>query len=185
MAARGYTVLEIIFVALLIAVLAAVAVPQSSAALDRSRAWAAARYLAARMAAARSHAVMRSASVAIQFRPAGPDIAFQTFLDANSNGVRTRDIASRVDVALDDPTRLSDLFPGVAIGLAGGAGNSDPVRIGPTNLLSFSPLGTATSGTIYVRGHDGSQLAVRIFGATGRTRVLRYRSRTNEWVSSF
>jgi hypothetical protein len=52
-------------------------------------------------------------------------------------------------------------------------------------LLSFSPLGTATPGTIYVRSHDGLQLAVKITGATGRTRLLRYVPRTRQWVTSF
>jgi hypothetical protein len=62
---------------------------------------------------------------------------------------------------------------------------TDPVRIGSTNLLSFSPLGSATPGTIYVRGREGLQLAVKITGATGRTRLLRYVPRTREWVGSF
>jgi hypothetical protein len=80
--------------------------------------------------------------------------------------------------------RLSELFPGVVIGISTDVG-TDPVRIGSTNLLSFSPLGTATPGTIYVRSHDGLQLAVKITGATGRTRLLRYVPRTREWVVSF
>jgi hypothetical protein len=162
----------------------AIAVPQSLATVDRARAGAAARYLASRMAMARSHAVMRSAHVALQFDEGESGIAFRMFVDGNHNGVRTSDIASRVDPPLDAPARLSDLFPGVAIAVSGEAG-SDALRIGSSNLLSFTPLGTASSGSIFVRGRDGSQFAIRVLGATGRTRVQRFVPRTRAWVDTF
>ena len=183
-ASRGYTLVEILFVTALVAIVSAMAAPQSLAALDRTRAAAAARYLASRMAMARSHAVMRSTNVAMRFdeRPSG--ITFRMFADGNRNGVRTSDITSGVDQSLDTPASLSDLFPGVAIAVSGQAG-SDPLRIGSSNLLSFTPLGTATSGSVYVRGRDGSQFVVRILGATGRVRVQRYDPRTGAWVDSF
>ena len=183
-ASRGYTLVEILFVTALIAIVSAMAAPQSLAALDRTRAAAAARYLASRMAMARSHAVMRSANVALRFdeRPSG--ITFRMFADGNRNGVRTTDITSGVDQPLDPPASLSDLFPGVAIAVSGVAGD-DPIRIGSSNLLSFTPVGTATAGSIYVRGRDGSQFVVRILGATGRVRVQYYDPRTAAWVDSF
>jgi type II secretory pathway pseudopilin PulG len=181
---RGYTVIELLFVIVLIVVTIAFAVPPFLVAMDRQRAWAAARYLAARMTLARSYAVTRSANVALRFVNDGRDVSFQMFLDDNHNGVRTVDIGSNVDPAIGAPVRLSELFPGVAIGISTEVG-SDPVRIGSTDLLSFTPLGTATPGTIYVRGRDGLQLAVRITGPTGRTRVLRYASDTQQWLESF
>lgn len=180
---RGYTLIEILFVTSLIAIVSAIAVPQSLASVDRARASAAARYLASRMAMARSHAVMRSAHVALQFDEGRPDVTFRMFLDGNRNGVRTSDITSHVDQPLDEPASLSNLFAGVAIAVSGEAG-SDPVRIGSSNLLTFTPLGTATSGTIYVRGRDGSQFAIRVLGATGRVRVQRYLPRTRAWVDA-
>lgn len=180
----GYSVIELLFVTVLAAVVVGIAAPQFLVTLDRQRSWAAARYLAARMAMARSYAVTRSAHVALRFIGEGSDVTFQMFFDDNHNGVRTVDIASKVDRAIGAPSRLSELFPGVVIGILGDVG-TDAVRIGPTNLMSFTPLGTATPGTIYVRGRDGLQLAVRVTGATGRTRVLRYVPRTQRWVDSF
>ncbi len=135
------------------------------------------------MAAARTQAVMRSANVALRFSQGPSDTAFQMFLDDNHNGVRTSDIAAHVDQALDRPAQLSALFPGVVIGVSA-AISATPVRIGATNLLSFTPDGTATPGTIYVRGRDGLQLAVRITGATGRARILRYVPGSGAWVES-
>jgi len=158
-------------------------VPQSLAAIDRIRAGAAARYLASRMALARAQAVMRSTHVALRFEEESSGISFRMFADGNGNGVRTADIAADVDSPLDTSVLLSDLFPGVAIAVSGSAG-TDAVRLGATNLLSFTPLGTATAGSIYVRGRDGSQFAVRILGTTGRTRLEQYIERTRAWIDT-
>jgi len=182
--ANGYGLVEVMFAAGLIVVLSALAIPPALASVDRARAAAAARYLASRMSMARSHAVMRAATVALRFDEGAADVAFQMFVDGNRNGVRTRDIAARIDEELDAPMRLSDLFPGVAIAASGGAG-SDPLRVGASNLLSFSPLGTATSGSVFVRGRDGTQFAIRILGATGRVRVERYQVPSRSWVDAF
>ena len=159
------------------ATLSAIAVPQSLAAVDRARAMSAARFLASRMAVARSQAVMRSTHVALRFEDGTSGITFRMFVDGNRNGVRTADISAGIDVPVEAPVRLGELYQGVAIAVAGAAG-SDPVKLGASNLLSFTPFGTATSGSVFVRGRDGSQFAVRVLGATGRARVLRlYRIR--------
>ena len=180
---RGFTLVDVLFVLSLIAILSAVAVPQSLTAVDRIRAVAAARLLASRMATARAQAVMRSAHVAIRFEEGRSGISFRMFVDGNGNGVRTADIDADVDAPLDAPTLLSDHFPGVAIAVSGSAG-TDAVRLGSTDLLSFTPLGTATTGSIYVRGRDGSQFAVRVLGTTGRARIQRYIERTRTWIDT-
>ena len=179
MGKAGFTLLEVIFVMAVTVILAGMAVPETMAAVDRSRAWAATRYLASRMALARMQAVGRSATVGLRFADE-EGFGFDTFVDGNRNGVRTGEIASGVDRPLDPLTRLSDLFPGVVIGLSEDD-EGDPVRTGSSSLMSFTPVGTATSGTIYIRGRDGSRFAVRVLGATGRTRVLRYVARTRDW----
>ena len=57
------------------------------------------------------------------------------------------------------------------------------MRIGRSRILTFTPIGTATSGTLYLRGRGSIQFAVRVLGATGRTRVLRYDARLRKWVA--
>ena len=49
--------------------------------------------------------------------------------------------------------------------------NPDPIRVGRSRMLSFSPTGTSSSGTVYVRGRGAHQLAVRVLGGTGRIRL--------------
>ncbi len=181
----GFTLIELLFVLGVAAVLAAIAVPQVLVSLDRSRGFGAARYLGTRLALARTQAVTRGAAVALQFVEGPRGIGFSVYQDGNRNGVRTAEIGQGVDRQIEPPLTLVDQFPGVHIALGPGVEGSDPVQIGRSNLMSFSPAGTSTSGTIYVRGADGTQWAVRVLGATGRTRVLRLDAGTGEWVNAF
>jgi Tfp pilus assembly protein FimT len=176
---------ELLFVAGLLVVLAGVGVPLLLGSLDRSRGVVAARYLGARAMQARTLAVARRASVALRFEPGPRGMSIAIYQDGNQNGVRTADINRQIDRQLEPPVRLSDNFPGVAFALTPDMPGSDPIQLGSSNILSFSPNGTATSGTVYIRSRDGTQWAVRVLGATGRTRVLRYVSGTREWVDAF
>jgi hypothetical protein len=63
----------------------------------------------------------------------------------------------------------------------GTAPGSDPIRLGSGNIASFSSLGTSSSGTVYLRGRRDAQYAVRIFGETGKTRMLKFDPRTRQW----
>jgi hypothetical protein len=157
-----------------VAVLAAAAIPQSIASVDRFRTRAAARHLQARIALARMEAIKRGVYVALRFEGSGRSTSIAMYVDGNRNGVRTRDIDRGIDRRIDSRIRLFEQFPGVRY---------DSIRIGSSILLSVSPLGTATSGTLYIRGRDGTQMGVRILGATGRTRLLRYDPRSRAWVA--
>ena len=66
-------------------------------------------------------------------------------------------------------------YPAHVTGIDPGPFNtSDPVQIGSSTLLSFSPTGSSTSGTLFMHGIRGNQFAVRVLGATGRTRILEF-----------
>jgi hypothetical protein len=172
-------------------VLVGVAIPVGGDALDDMRTRAAARYLAGRIANSRLGAINRSRAIGLRFVAGTPDYHFNSYVDGNGNGVRTADIQDGTDVALEVPRRLGSDFRGVRFGLtfgiadADGVGNTNPdgVRIGTSKILTMTPDGTATSGTLYVQGAR-AQYAVRVLGATGRTRVLKYEPGSRSWVSS-
>ena len=182
--AGGYTLIELLFVCGLLGVITATAVPVLSAGLERSRARAAARYLAAQMALARTEAVTRSTTIALRFQRLPGGLTVSVYRDGNGNGVRTREIDSGVDRLLEAPVRLEDLFPGVLIAVPATAATT-AVELGGSDLLSFTPAGTATSGTISILGRDGSQFAVRVLGVTGRIRLLRFDPVSGQWLESF
>jgi Tfp pilus assembly protein FimT len=186
----GITLVEVLFATALLTTLTAMVVPGAQAALDELRTASAARYLAGRVMAMRMEAVRRSTAVALKFEADGDDYVFAPFADGNGNGVRTADIRAGIDRPLGATERLRDRFPGVRFTLQPDirdvdnvdAAGADGVRIGTARILTMSPDGTATSGTLYMRG-ERAQFAVRILGITGRTRVLQYRSGDRTWTT--
>jgi Type II transport protein GspH len=188
--ARGYSLLEVIFVVALGVTMSAVAVPQYLAAIDDFRASGAARYVSARLQRARMEAVMRSTSVAIQFAQTPGGYNYAVYLDGNGNGVLTHDIQTGVDRVLGTMERLRDHFAGVDFGAVPGlppidpggtAPGNDPIRLGASSLATFTALGTSSTGTVYIRGRRNAQYAVRIFGDTGKTRLLKFVHHTGRW----
>ena len=49
------------------------------------------------------------------------------------------------------------------------------LRIGRSKIVSFSPLGSSTTGTLFLSNRYGLVYAVVVFGSTGRVRIARYR----------
>jgi hypothetical protein len=182
---RGHTLLELLLVLGFAAVLTGVAAGAVLRTVERARGLVAARYLAARMTLARTQAAAWGAAVALRFVETREGPVFSVYRDGNRNGVLSNEIEHHVDVQVEAPVLLSERFPGVRIGLAPGAPVPDAVHIGNTTLLSFSPGGTSTSGTIYIVGSDRTQWAVRVLGATGRTRVLRHDPVRDDWTIAF
>jgi hypothetical protein len=187
----GFTVLELLLTLAVSVTMTAIALPLTGAALDELRTGMAARYLAARIGDARLHAVSRSARMALRFDPLDGDYGFTEYRDGNGNGVRTVDITAGIDPEVSSRRFLRDSFSGVMFGLRAGVPDvdgarminaTDGVRLGTARILTLGPDGTATSGTLYLHGR-GSQYAVRILGATGRTRVLRFDPGAQQWTS--
>jgi type II secretory pathway pseudopilin PulG len=186
----GYSLVELLFAMSLVVTLSGVAVPELQGALDDSRTAGAARYVATRVQRARMEAISRSANVAIQFVQMSSGYSYGMYVDGNGDGVRTLDINKAIDRPLGAAERLPANFSGVEFGVlpglppvdAGGtAPGTDPIKLGTSNLLSFSALGTSSSGSVYVRGRNNAQYVIRVFGETGRTRVLKFDVRTRTW----
>jgi prepilin-type N-terminal cleavage/methylation domain-containing protein len=187
---RGVTLLELMMAIVLIAVISSAAVSFADSMIDRSRTSAAASYMSSQIALARLEAVKRSAFVAIQFVDTPDGYQFRMYLDGNHNGVLTRDITRGIDVAISTGLRLDQEFPHIAFGIypevtsidPGETLNvNDPIQIGSSTLMSFSPNGSCTAGTLYIRGPRASQFAVRVLGVTGRSRILRFDFQEQKW----
>jgi type II secretory pathway pseudopilin PulG len=189
-ASAGLTLAELVFTLAVVSTTTAMAVPIVRDAVDELRTAMAARYLAGRLMQARMEAVRRSTCTALRFESVGDDYRFAPFTDGNGNGIRAVDIGDGIDGQSGILERLRDKYPGVQFGLMDGIpdadGNrgtgADGVRIGSARTLTMSPDGTATAGTLYVRGRRG-QYAVRVLGATGRVRMLQYRPGEGIWFT--
>jgi len=190
--AVGYSLVELLFVMGLMATLTAVAIPQLLATIDTFRAIGATRYLSTRLHRARSEAVMRSADVAMRFVRSDGAYAFAVYVDGNRNGVHAPDIDHGIDRQIGAVERLGDSFGGIEFGAIPGlppvdegaiAPGDDPIRLGSSDSVTFTAMGTSTPGSLYIRSRRGAQYVIRIFGQTGKTRVLRFNVRTWKWMS--
>ena len=185
----GSSYVEVLVGLAIVSVLVALSVPATAYSIDSSRARDAAGFLAARLRLARQHAVFRNASAGLVFDAVDGRWQIRACQDGNGNGLRRVEMASGVDPCPDGPFDLGRMFPGITIavdsnlpGPDGEPGSTDPVRFGASDIASFSPEGSATPGSVYVRSARGLlQYAVRVGNVTGRTRVLRYDTGSQIW----
>jgi Tfp pilus assembly protein FimT len=176
----------------LIGLVTAATLPRIRTALDGANTRGAAFYVSSRFTLARTLAAQRNANVAFRFEPEDDGFRVRTLMDTNGNGVLVAEVRSGVDVSILPDERLDHRFSGVQYGFVPGGrlidGTSvspgdDPIRVGRSDMLTFSPSGTATAGSVYIRSRrDEWQCAVIVLGATGRTRIARFDVRTRQWI---
>jgi hypothetical protein len=176
----GYSLIELMFVLGLMVTLAGIAIPQILAALDDYQAYGAVRYMSGRLHETRMMAVTRTVNTAMRFTSTGRSYAYAVYLDGNRNGVRSADISDGVDPEIQKQERLADLFPGVDFGAVPDLPSVEPGSPPPGDD-PVSALGTSTPGSLYIRGRRDAQYAVRLFGQTGKIRVLKFNPRTRTW----
>jgi Tfp pilus assembly protein FimT len=169
------------------------AAPALFAALSRSRVTTAARELGQEMARLRSEAIVSRRSVAMRLTWSRGRYAYAFFADGDGDGVRSDDIASGRDPLIASGRDLASRYDGVDFGLLDvaipevppGSGvlppGSDPVRFGRSDIITFTPYGTSSSGTLYVSDGTSAVAAVVLFGGTGRIRTLRFDREIWSW----
>ena len=183
--------IDLIAATAVVAITAAIAVPVVGGTLEHERTIVGAQYLAGQLQRARLAALKRAAAVALRVEIVDERTSLRLFIDGNGNGVLQKDIDKGVDPPLSPLHWIDEQARGVSLrinqSILDAAGSSalepgdDPLRIGNTALITFSPLGSATSGTLYVAADRGPQMAIRVFGATGRVRVLLFDAQTRQW----
>jgi len=172
------------------ATVSAIAVPQLLVAADNYRTLGAVRYISAKLQLARAEAIARNANVAIRFVQSGSFYDYTVYQDGNGNGVLARDIQRNIDLEVHPAERLSSQFGGVEFGVlpalppvdpGGSVPDTDPIKLGSSNMVSFSSMGTATAGSLYILGPRKSQYAIVIYGETGKTRIMKYDMQSGQW----
>ena len=181
MSQRGHTLLEILIVLAIMIVLAAVGTPMLRAYSEDAHLLGAGRQFRTAFRLAYSTATRSNVQTAIRFEQQKNGMFISVYADANFNGVLAAEIRKGIDKRLWGPHRLDAGAPGVRVGInpnvpaippdKGILDPADPIRFGRSNMLSFSPLGTATPGTFYVAG-ENAQGAVRVTPGSARVRLM-------------
>ena len=188
---RGATLVETVVAAGIVVLTVGISVPLLSTGRHERQVIDAARFISGRIMLARASAARRGAAVGIRFTSGTNGVRFRSFVDTNGNGIRTSDITAGVDLPIDVEASLGEHVNGVRFGLSPAApaigattpagSGADPIRLGAGDILSVTPLGTATSGTLYLRSREGHQVAVRILGATARVQIHQFDFQTGDW----
>jgi Tfp pilus assembly protein FimT len=185
---EGTSLVDLLAALTVISIVTSLAVPATAGVIDRVEVRHAAAFVAAALRAAREDAIRSRRATALVFDATGGRWTFRVCVDDNGNGVRRADLSSGDDHCRDAPADVSTRFRHVEIVVDGtlrgpddSPPSADPVRFGASDMASFSPAGSATPGTVFLRSDAGAQYAVRVGNMTGRTRVLRFDVGTGQW----
>ncbi len=194
-ASKGYTIAELAAVLAIVAMAVAVALPAAAMIRDGGRAAAGARTMATILSAQRWKSVAGHRVRGLQFRKVGSTWSWREVADGNGNGLRSAEITRGIDPVLAPDDALFKRVPDVTLGFPPGgpfpeappgtetlSAGDDPVRFGRSDLVSFSPVGAASSGTIYVTDGRRGLFAVVLYGPTARLRVWRFRPEDRRWT---
>lgn len=193
--ARGMTLAEALVALAILAAMIAVGLPAAAELRQAGRAAAAARHIATTFSAERWRAVARCRSGGLLFERSADGWTWLEIEDGNGNGLRTAEVRSGVDRARGPRVRLASIVPGVTLGFPPGGPyveappgdaalreGDDPVRFGRSDIVSFSPDGRSSSGTLYLTDGRDRLYAVVLFGPTARVRVWRWDRKGARWI---
>lgn len=195
-AQRGASLLEVCLALFLLGLASAAVLPACSAWIDGARLGAASGRLTLLFRQLRYQAIACASCRGVVFGSgAGGTVVFVVAEDGNGNGIRRAEVADGTDPVVAGPVSLPDEHGGVCFGiidtepvpvLPPGSGTlqnpADPVRFGSSDLVSFTPRGTSSSGTVYLLSPQGRMRAVSLFGVTGRIRVWDYLPARGTWI---
>lgn len=192
---NGFTLPELVVVLALSGLLLAAAAPALASLRSGARCAAGARVLAASFQDLRFRSVAQRRFHALAFARDARGWYWHVARDGNGNGVRSAEIRRGTDPVVSGPHRLDDRVERVRPGFPQGGPFpavppsrgwldrlDDPVRFGRSDLVSFSPLGRSSSGTVYLTDGAGALWAVVLYGPSTRVRVWRYDREGARWV---
>lgn len=192
--AGGHTLVETTVALAVGGLVAVLALPSLDGVRSRARVHGACRELAAQLRLTRSRAIAESRSLALVFERDARGWRYQLYADGDGDGVRSDDRANGTDPSIGLPARLTDRWEGVDLGLPALARVrrlppatgwlptlGDPVAFGATDVVSFSPAGDASSGSLFVSDGRAGE-AIVLYGPTVRVRVYRYDAAREEWL---
>jgi prepilin-type N-terminal cleavage/methylation domain-containing protein len=194
-AAAGFTLLEPLTVMAVLGVVLTLGVPALLDATAHLRVHLAAEEAAVTLERARILAVRSNTHVAVRFAstPDGP-VTWGLYADGDGDGVRWREVRRGTDPVLQTPLPLRRTGASVHLGFPPGPPPrdpaapdhrlhrlDDPIRLGRSDMASFGPMGSSSSGSLYFTDGKRALAVVRLFGRTGKVKVLSYDRDTETW----
>ena len=192
---QGYQIAELVVVMAILSMLLLFGLPALARMSTGVRLTLAAAELQSVLREARSLAIRENTEVAVKFYPRADGFAtWAVYRDGDGDGVLNRDITAGVDPQVQPPRPLEQLGRRLRFGFpprtpARDPGNpssrlptdGDPIRFNSSDLASFGPLGTSTPGSLYLTDSQSRLMAVRVYGRTGKVKVIVYDFDAQVW----
>lgn len=183
----GYSLLELLVAIGILLLMAGVALPNIAGFRQEAALMGAAQRFKSEFMKARSIATSKNTQTAIRFETEDDGTPmYATYIDGNFNGVYASEIEAGIDLRIAGPFRLDAGQQGVFVGVLpdapapdGGRLGTEPIRFGRSQMVSFSPLGTGTPGTFYLRTKS-TMAGVRVTGGSARVRIMLLRGK--RWI---
>jgi prepilin-type N-terminal cleavage/methylation domain-containing protein len=190
----GYTLTELLVVLTIITLILSVSLPYVAGMSSRGKVRAAAREITALFRAARYEAVSKKKYIGFEFLKKEDGYHFRKIQDGNANGIRKSDIQKGIDAPLHGDLQIKNRYGNIDFSILSrksvrkippGKGvienPDDPVKFGRSDIISFSPSGHASSGSIYISDGMNHMMGIVVFGPTVRIRVWDYDYEQNKW----
>lgn len=191
MSQRGQTLGEAMCVIALVGMFAAIAIPAFLGVNRRKAVQAVADELRGVFRSVRAQAIARSRNFAVRFTRDGAEWQYAVYEDGDGDGVRSDDIRKNIDRMAAAPVPLARYQRIVRIALPPAAivdpdgdeiePDDEPVQFNRSAMCSFSPVGAATPGSVYLTDGVDGVWCLRVYGATARVRVMRYDAKRRKW----
>lgn len=188
---RGFTLVELLIGMAIVGLVAAIGVPAFLTINRHAAAHAAANEFRSIFAECRSRAITRGISAGVKFTKVDGVWMYALYDDGNGDGIRNHDIATGADRMVAPQRRVLKESSLATIGLLPGrikdpdgdwlTPSRSPVQFNSSTIASFSPLGSATPGSVYLTDRQGEIYAVRLFGTTAKVTLLRYNRGRKRW----
>lgn len=188
----GFSLIELVAVVSIVAIIVLISIPAFGSMRRQMAVRAASAELRTIFHLARSRAIARGRNCGLKFLQVDGEWKFALYDDGDGDGVRNDDINRGVDKMARPPRSVFPQSRIVTIGLLdipirdpdGDRMRIDasPVAFNRSAICSFSPVGEATPGTIYITDQGRNLWAVRVLGATARVRMLRYDGGAQRWL---
>lgn len=187
----GFAFIDLIVVLAIVGIIVLCAIPAFAAYRRQSSVLAAAHEMRSLLRAVRSRAIAHDGNCGVKFVKTATNWTYTLYDDGNANGISNANITKGIEKRYFGPAVVMPSFRTASISLLpktirdpDGAKllPSDPaLQFGNSTICSFSPQGGGTPGTIYISDGISNLYCVRVFGATGRLRMLRYDSGKQKW----
>jgi len=193
LARNGWSLIDALVTLVLLGILVSWSVAIAGRVVNDAHTAAAAREFAVLFQALRWKSVSENRNVGLFFEKPANDWLWWVVRDGNGNGLRSAEVRNGTDIKSSGPHRLETAHRGVRLGFPAGQAvpaippqrgilaTNDPIRFGRSDLISFSPRGRSSSGTLFVTDGRHRLYGVRLYGATTRIRVWRWDDREMRW----